>query len=81
MKEMTYKPVTYYFSGSAGATHTVNPSTGIHVKNTGTGDLTITINGMAMVVKQNEYIDMDFVPFTSIVTAGTTIAYRLWVRG
>ena len=68
------------FSHNKSVTKTyTTPMSGFGIVNDGVADLTFIINGIEIVVKQNEAWDDLFDPFTSVIINATD-AYRAVVR-
>jgi hypothetical protein len=78
---LTGRNVKDVFSGSANVTKTYPTSMrGFSLVNDGAPDVTFTIGGKTITVKQNETFDASFDPFTS-VTVTATGAFRAIVKG
>lgn len=70
-----------YWTGTANVTKTfTSPRNSLLLSNDGASDVSVTINGMTIVVKPTEVFDERFDEFAS-VTIATTSIYRAWARG
>lgn len=72
MKQIVQKPISYHFTGTVGATHAVDPSTGIIIKNDAAETISVVVGGVTFAVKQSETFDADFNLFASVSIDPTT---------